>query len=767
MELFHPIRLMARPDGELTTALHSFFLFTFDAATACAETICRHPRSRRNIDMVEEGLKGLITEMLLSNNNSSSSNNNSNAQISLSNVLTNHDGRLYIYACGTRQKIAALVTALPAISLCRNLLRQLNDEPTEHLLPAIYTLCELPVLPAPKVSYQFRLSSSVSSVQFSEMEHAVDIDMDVVVLSLLSPEMIVKAWEALVVERRVVVTSSNSALLLPVCEFLKRLLTPFSFVGTYIPFIPSSGIEALEAPGNFIIGVDAAALKESSVSLSGIVLLDLDRRAIIHTPTTPDDPYYAAPSCLLLYLHRAVTTVLDQPLAQWLSRSPFDSGPSPPHSERGWSQRAANIVRTFAKTNLAILSAQYCTAKAFFRSSSMRVENESFLHALGFSFEKDPLALMGYSEHRSVHVGCMQLWKDPGIMEDAIHHTIPCWVEMDDCAFSLYEQADDLPLLLLPIEEFEAVASSSMEPEGHVFEVTLKNQTLFRFTTSDSNCRKQWLHAIEKKMNAVAKGYTVVSVADADKMRVKPQYPPPAPPPPASPVPPSAAAPVVVEEQTPPFSPQCVGLSLFEATLAESSEIEHYHDFRHLIRKTQHSLSLYMETECERFETLFTKRAESLHSFVYDHHSYDLQMKKYISTIFRTADTLRAISLDVENNREDILRRAREQEQEKDDDSRLASKSFARTAAEAENTETRVSGEDESIKKKGLMQWLFTSKQSKSTKVCVCVFYFFGYVSSNVLSLYLLRASRRNSSNSYWTQSESTRRNCTRWRCSA
>ena len=716
MELFHPIRLMAKPDGDLTTVLHSFFLFTFDAIAQSADVICRHPRMRKNIEMVEEGLKGLITETLLYNDSK---------DVSVANVLTNHDGRLYVYASGTRQKIIAVVSSLPAIAFSRCLLQLLNDEPSESLLPMIYSLCELPLIPIPNISYQFKFANNAASIQFSELEHVVDLDMDVVVLSILSPIMIVKAWEALIVERRVVVASVNTALLLPVCEFLKKLIAPFSFVGTYIPVIPSSGIEALEAPGNFIIGVDSTALKSSSVSLSGIVMIDLDRRSIIHTPTTSDDPYYAAPSCLITYLHRVVTQVVDEPLSRWMNRSIMNNQVCP-YNPEAWSQRATNIIRVFAKANLSILSAQYCTARAFFRSVS-RCDNESFLHTLGFSFSKDPLALMGYSEHRSVHVGCMQLWKDPRIMEDAIHHTIPCWVEMDDCAFALYEQADDLPLLLIPIEEFEAVASSSMEPEGHVFEVTLKNQSFFRFTTSDSHCRKLWLHAIEKKMNAVAKGYQVVSTANALQMRVKNQY--------------NTTSNVNIinvgaqsggngnssstigghqDEGEPPFTSEMLGLSSFEATLSESSEIEHYHDFRHLIRKTQLSLTLYMVTECERFETLFTKRAESLYSFIYDNHSYDSQMKKYISTIFRTSDTLRAISLDVENNRDAILGRNHGGTADTDFLITPSKSILSRSTTETDILTDSRSVEDESSKKKGIIhRWFSTSKPSKTAKVSI------------------------------------------------
>lgn len=651
MELLHPIRLMARQDGDLTTVLHSFFLYTYDSQTSCAEVLSRHPKSRKNIEMVEEGLKGLLTETLLYSNDQ---------EISLANVLSNHDGRLYVYATGTKNRIIAVVTALPTISFCRSLLEQFQVEPTETLLATIYTLCELPILPMPKMKYNFQFCSSVASIKFTELEQIEEIDMDVVVLNSFTPIMLVKAWEALVTERRIVVTTSNPALLLPACEFLRKIITPFCFVGTYIPFIPSSGIEALEAPGNFIIGVDTNALKSTQVSLNGIVILDLDRRTIIHTPTTHDDPYFRAPPCLITYLHRTISKIMDEPLTKWLNRALSAETVECPYSVESWINRSSNIIRAFAKTNLSILSAQYCTAKAFFRQASKQ-ENEDFLHSLGFTYRKDPISLMGYSEHRSVHVGCMQLWKDPGIIADAMHHTIPCWVELDNCAFALYEQADDLPLILIPIEEIEAVASSLMEPEGHVFEVTLKNQSLYRFTTSDSNSRKQWLHAIEKKMTEMAKGYQSLSIGSASQMRVQPQY--------LGAFPhgnqfSNSSSPYAPnnnnsnqnssinignngnEEIEPPFLAAELGLPSFAADLSDSMEVDHYHDFRHLIRKTQFSLTLYSQTECERFEALFTKRAETLYSFVYDNHSYDTRMRKYLSTIPRTADTLRTIAHD-------------------------------------------------------------------------------------------------------------------------
>ena len=44
---------------------------------------------------------------------------------------------------------------------------------------------------------------------------------------------------------------------------------------------------------------------------------------------------------------------------------------------------------------------------------------------------------------------------------------------------AVYEHADELPMIYIFVKHIESVSPSPAEPEGHVFEVQVKNQVIF------------------------------------------------------------------------------------------------------------------------------------------------------------------------------------------------------------------------------------------------------------------------------------------------
>lgn len=669
MEILHPIRSMAKTDGELATLIHSFFMLSIE--NGISEVNCRHPLFRKNVETVEEGLKGLSQDILASGSEYKFT----------CHVLTNHDGRLYVFSRCSNNKIVSFVSMLPIMSFCKEILDVLDFEPLESILPTIYTFCEIPILPLPNFSYCFKLFKSSLRIKFSILELVEDTNIDMLALASLTPEIIVKAWEALIMERRILVLSSREEFLLPVCEFLRRILTPLSFIGTYIPILPSSGVEAVEAPGTFIVGAKTDLIKSSTLMLNGIVIIDLDSKRIIHTPTTNDEPYYAAPPSTISKLFQTVSELMSDRIAKFISSPNCQN-----FSNTIFSDIATDIIREFNKTNLSILSAQYCGIKAFFRTNTKpEVDNLHFV--LNPKCPKTPVSKMGFSEWHTFFVGCVQLWKDIDVLEDAIHHTIPCWVELDNYTLAVYELADDLPLILLPIEEISSVSACSMEPEGHVFEISLKNDLLYRFTCSDREARLKWTSTIELKMTTTAKGYPSYCTVNSQQIRTS-----------------GLELPYGEDDPLNPNSVNVFGSNLplgFLSPPVELSDniINHYHEFRYLFRKTQLVISLYDQTECKCFESLFTNRAESLFSFVYDHHSYEIRMKKYVTNIGRPSDMLHQIKHDIEAKVSDI---------DEDDQSfqifrTMSGKSIRHAAVE----EPSISLQNETKPKGGLFHRLF------------------------------------------------------------
>ena len=84
---------------------------------------------------------------------------------------------------------------------------------------------------------------------------------------------------------------------------------------------------------------------------------------------------------------------------------------------------------------------------------------------------------------------------------------------MDGVTLSVYEHADELPMIYLFVKHIESVSPSPAEPEGHVFEIQVKNQVdnftssrifehlhiqvTYRFAAIDPDARREWIEVIE------------------------------------------------------------------------------------------------------------------------------------------------------------------------------------------------------------------------------------------------------------------------------
>lgn len=649
-EIFHPIRILARPDGELTTVFHSLVVCSIDKASGMVDIVAKHPPYRKNIETVEDGIRAIIMDHVAETPDFKD--NDSTCTF----VLTNHDGRLYVYASISKCKVVAAVCSLPLFSFCRRVFEKVGEESLESMLPIVYTLCEMPLFPMPNLRYDFQFQTGTLNMQFDALDSIRDQEVHALVVSAMSPQMIVRAWEALIVERRILVTSSYPALLLPCCELVRKLIHPLPFMGAFIPELPASGVEAVEAPGTFIIGVETNTLRKSSVDLNGIVILDLDRRQVIFTPSPDDDPYYAAPPAIINSLLQNINSIMNEPATRWYNRSIHTNDNNHPFLNGGTSVVLNNICRLFVKLNVSILSAQFCRTKAFYRSSVNKDDSSGFYTVLGTTYRAESSIPIGYSDQFGYKVGCVQLWKANENKEDTIHHTIPCWMEMNDFALSVYEQADDLPLLFIPIVEFDAVESCALEPEGHVFQLSLKNSLVFRFTAADPESRQAWLTAIEQKINLAQQNTEkkVFSVTTAERQQAL-DFP--------LPIDKSLLGATAPAGSATPFANNSnnnnnnngegffgnrfptanIGLQPV-ADFVPPAMAQHYHDFRHLIQSTQMVLSLYSLTECAAFDSVFPERSDSLAQYVTKEHSFEMKISKYLGTLHRAVDVVDKIT---------------------------------------------------------------------------------------------------------------------------
>lgn len=647
MDKVHPIQLIAQNDHDLNTILHSFFLFRYEAETSSLLIDCRHPQVRREIDSVEEGLQGLVLESV----------NLSSSKAQVSNlIISNHSGRFYVFTKKVKNKVFALVSTFAIFSFCRSLLDALESQQgEERSLPLLCCLCDLPLFRMPEIIYKFRLpNEQLLSIQFSSLSYIHDLDVDLVLQFALTPAMIVKAWEALLIESRLLVISKFSAVLLPCCEFLRRLIAPMPYTGTFIPTLPPTWFEAIEAPGTFIIGAEMDAQRASTMNLSGMIVLDLDRQSIIDL-SAPAAPHTKAPPFLTTKLTQKVRTIMMDPVVSWCGRSK-NSGPKEPHSTAQLHHTTELILELFSEVNLTLFSAQLCYIKAFFRSSF-----EPMQHVVdcfrGLEQARDLIArspVISFSKLFDITVGCLQRWIDVDVdNSEALHHTVHCWLEMDSAALAIYDFADDLPRIVIRIEEMEAVLGSFVEPDGCVFEIQLYSQRIYRFTTTDRDSRQLWMSMIEERIKAIHQVHVILSSASCDRQATAGGIDlsaldnAPLDPPISSHASADGRAPNIYHRFVEPIAP----LAVTEPN--DFSDPETFCDlfrFRDVIRSSQLMANLYSLTDCPSYASLLSERGDCLLQYALHNGDHEERLRRYMRRLGHTGDILHHLQKHLSTN---------------------------------------------------------------------------------------------------------------------
>lgn len=110
----------------------------------------------------------------------------------------------------------------------------------------------------------------------------------------LSISNVLTLWACLLQETRVVFTSKHYALLCPVAEALTSLMFPFQWQGLYLPVLPETMLEVLDAPVPYLCGVHARCLLGDDATIPrhqwprGVVVCDLDDN-VVHLGYSDDD----------------------------------------------------------------------------------------------------------------------------------------------------------------------------------------------------------------------------------------------------------------------------------------------------------------------------------------------------------------------------------------------------------------------------------------------------------------------------------------------
>lgn len=516
LSCLHPISLFTRTDSEATTLYHSFYLIEYLRDDEDVKVIQRYPQDKPQIDTIESGLKLFIVQRLSTFHG---------VETTGKFVITSSDSsRYYAFFRSYNDKLFVAVSSLPNMSLSRTIFDFLIYEEHDCIPPILLSLCELPILPAVGLQYDIAFTKGIASLKFSLAEQVEDVDIDFIVLNVMTPLMLVKAWESVILERKVLVVSSSDACTIACCEYLRRMVLPLTIVNTYVPLLPLQLIDAVDAPFPYLLGANIKLLKENILDLSDTVVIDLDTRKVIPAVNKNASADTFASIQIMAKLVQEVHDIMIIPLGEWFDRFSNDSVPNI-CLEDSYTLRSAKLLQIFKRTNLELISARSCSVKAFWRrpaeplflhhseenslnnpytSSNSNIINSSpwreTIYGSPVSRRSNSILSMGgFNYQDGICSGFMQLYKELQDENEQISNFLQCWVELDQYLMSVYQYADDLPILSVLVKDIQTVSPVAVEPEGHVFELVIKDSMSYRFTVTDPESRQKWISTIDRR----------------------------------------------------------------------------------------------------------------------------------------------------------------------------------------------------------------------------------------------------------------------------
>lgn len=186
-------------------------------------------------------------------------------------------------------KCLVVLSHYPFFDLFRNFLLQLYritlveaPLPIERFIANF--CCEVPLPPQGKVEVKFGFTvKDIWSIQRPPQNKLPLANFSFKPLfASLSAGNIMVVVACLMLEHRVALCSSQYPLLGPVSEALLSFLFPLQWQGIYIPVMPYSMLDILDAPVPFVVGLHARYLAqfEPSMRPHGVVFVDLDKDVV-------------------------------------------------------------------------------------------------------------------------------------------------------------------------------------------------------------------------------------------------------------------------------------------------------------------------------------------------------------------------------------------------------------------------------------------------------------------------------------------------------
>jgi hypothetical protein len=531
----HPLRLLARTDADVSEVYHSFFFAEYIGGQMTLVHKVPTFRKKKVDEDLEIGVQFFITEFA-----SKPFITDTFGQF----VVTSSVGTKYnVFWRSLESRMFIAVTSFYLLTFTRELFSLLPSIPAADLYVTLLSLCETPMLPISGVQYNINFqrvlkgssaselvdSAFIKPIKFSNVEQVCDWSINAVALSVFNAKMLVSAWEAILLERKVLVASTNAALIAPCCEFLRRLVLPLMVINTYVPYLTPLIINTLDSPLPYLVGADTNDVLNSFIDLSETVVVDLDAQEVLQPSTAFSEA--SAPPLMVSKLVKDLNAILLGRWSTWMTSSDslnLQGQRTAPLAPATITDIADQVIQLFVDCNLSILSARAlddgiptffrktcdyvvemddtAVSREISRESRFRSTSDAFTAQFGVSpcitCRKFPRILqddVGFTVRQDAAHGIMQLIRKRH-SDDVYLHFLPCWVEMDDVTFCVYEQADETPFICCSVKDVYAVSPSSAEPEGLVFEIALNANKTLMFAADNAKARRSWMGFIEQKM---------------------------------------------------------------------------------------------------------------------------------------------------------------------------------------------------------------------------------------------------------------------------
>ncbi|OAY59212.1 DENN domain and WD repeat-containing protein SCD1 isoform X1 [Manihot esculenta] len=194
-------------------------------------------------------------------------------------------------------KCICLVSRSPSFRILRNALEEIfalcfsPSGSSKPLWDVIAHMVSNVPLPTPgKDRVLFAIENCLLSVEAPPKEGLPHVDISFQPLvQCLDVDNLIKFFTAVLLERRILLRSNKYSILTLVSEGICHLIYPFRWQHVYIPLLFFSGVDYIDAPTPYMMGLHSG-VDTSNLAMDGVVVVDLDYNQISTTEEIPPIP---------------------------------------------------------------------------------------------------------------------------------------------------------------------------------------------------------------------------------------------------------------------------------------------------------------------------------------------------------------------------------------------------------------------------------------------------------------------------------------------